>query len=55
VNNVFHQESEYYQALCLLSMQQENEARQIFQTIINNKGFYSNRAKEIMEKKLNNS
>lgn len=50
VNNVFHQESEFYQALCLLSLKQNDEATKQLQTIVNNKGFYSDRAKEALDK-----
>lgn len=50
VNNIFHQESEFYQALCLLKTKQTEEASKQLQTIINNKGFYSVRAKEVIDK-----
>jgi hypothetical protein len=50
VNNIFHQESEFYQALCLLSLKQSDEATKQLQTIVNNKGFYSVRAKEVLDK-----
>lgn len=50
VNNIFHQESEYYQALCLLNTKQTEEALKQLQTISNNKGFYSVRAKEVIGK-----
>jgi hypothetical protein len=50
INNIFHQESEYYQALCLLNLKQVDEATKQLHTIVNNKGFYSARAKEILDK-----
>ena len=50
VNNIFHQESEFYQALCLLNIKQTDEATKQLQTIANNKGFYSERAKETLSK-----
>lgn len=50
VNNIFHQESEFYQALCLLNLKQTDEAIKQLQTIVNNKGFYSERAKETINK-----
>ncbi|MBK6986425.1 MAG: CDC27 family protein [Bacteroidetes bacterium] len=50
VNNIFHQESEFYQALCLLNLKQTDEALKQLQTIVNNKGFYSERAKETIHK-----
>lgn len=50
INNIFHQESDYYQALCLLNTKQTDEAKKQLQTIVNNKGFYSSRAKEIIDK-----
>ncbi len=50
INNIFHQESEYYQALCLLNTKQTEEALKQLQRISNNKGFYSTRAKETLIK-----
>lgn len=50
VNNIFHQESEFYQALCLLNTNQAPEANKKLQNIIINKGFYSVRAKELLSK-----
>lgn len=50
VNNIFHQESEFYQALCLLNLKQTDEAVKQLQSIVNNKGFYSERAKETINK-----
>ena len=49
-NNIFHQESDYYFALCLLNSHQKSKAIDQLQSIVNNKGFYSGRAKEIIEK-----
>ena len=50
VNNIFHQESEFYQALCFLNLKQTDEAIKQLQTIVNNKGFYRERAKETIHK-----
>jgi tetratricopeptide (TPR) repeat protein len=50
VNNIFHQESEFYQALCLLNLKQTDEAIKQLQNIANNKGFYSDRAIETLSK-----
>ncbi len=50
INNIFHQESEFYQALCLQNLKQTDDATKQFQTIVNNKGFYSSRAKEVLDK-----
>jgi tetratricopeptide (TPR) repeat protein len=50
VNNIFHQESEFYQALCFLNLKQTDEAIKQLQTIVNNMGFYSERAKETIHK-----
>lgn len=50
VNNIFHQESEFYEALCLLNTQQVDEATKQLQNIMNNKGFYSQRAQETLSK-----
>ncbi len=50
VNNIFHQESEFYQALCLLNLKQTDEAVKQLHNIANNKGFYSERAKETINK-----
>lgn len=50
VNNIFHQESEFYQALCLLNLKQTDDAVKQLQNIVNNKGFYSERAKETLSK-----
>jgi tetratricopeptide (TPR) repeat protein len=50
INNIFHQESEFYQALCLLNLNQTDEAFKQLEYIANNKGFYSERAKETIHK-----
>lgn len=52
VNNIFHQESEYYQALCFLNTKQTEDAIKQLKSIVNNKGFYSIRAKETLDKQL---
>lgn len=49
-NNIFHQESEFYQAMCLLNTKQTDKAIQQFQSIVNAKGFYSIRAQEVISK-----
>ncbi len=51
-NNIFHQESEFYQALCLLNTKQTDEAVKQLQTIVSNKGFYSARAREVLNKQI---
>lgn len=51
-NNIFHQESEYYQALCFLQTNQKEKALNQLQRIVSNKGFYSQRASEILNKEL---
>lgn len=50
INNIFHQESDFYQAVCLLNMKQTEEANKQLQNIASNKGFYSARAKEVLDK-----
>lgn len=49
-NNIFHQESEFYQAMCLLNTKQSDKAMAQLQNIVNNKGFYSTRAQEVLNK-----
>ena len=48
--NIFHQESEFYEALCLLKTNQVELAKTQLQRIMINKGFYSDRAKEVLLK-----
>ena len=48
--NIFHQESEFYEALCLLKTNQTELAKAQLQRIVVNKGFYCDRAKEILQK-----
>lgn len=48
--NVFHQESVYYRALCLLKTNKKEEAKQVFQQIKTQKGFYADRAGEVLSK-----
>lgn len=50
INNIFHQESEFYKALCLLNTGQTEEATKQLQTIVDNKGFYATRAQETLSK-----
>lgn len=49
-NNIFHQESEFYQALCLLNTNQKEKALELLKQIVTNKGFYSTRAQEVLNK-----
>lgn len=49
-NNIFHQESEFYQALCLLNLKQGDKAMEQLQRIAANKGFYAARAQEVLTK-----
>lgn len=49
-NNIFHQESDFYQALCFLSTNQKEKALSQLQQIVTNKGFYSKRAQEVLDK-----
>ena len=51
-NNIFHQESEFYTAMCLLNTKQTEEAIKQLQSIISNKGFYSVRAQEVLNKQI---
>jgi tetratricopeptide (TPR) repeat protein len=50
VTNIFHQESEFYSALCSLNTQKLDEASKQLQNIVGNKGFYSQRARETLNK-----
>lgn len=47
-NNVFHQESEFYEALCYINLNEKDKGVVLLNSIIENKGFYSNRAKETL-------
>ncbi len=49
-NNIFHQESDFYQAMCLLQTKQTDKALAQLQSIVNAKGFYSERAQEVISK-----
>lgn len=49
-NNIFHQESEYYQALCFINLNEIEKGKQQLNAIIKNKGFYSKRAQESLKK-----
>lgn len=49
-NNIFHQESEFYQALCLLNLKQNDKALEQLQHIVANKGFYAVRSQEVLNK-----
>lgn len=47
-NNIFHQESDFYQAMCLLQTKQTDKALTQLQAIVNARGFYSERAQEVI-------
>ncbi len=49
-NNIFHQESEFYKALCLLNTKQTDKAMEQLQRIVTGKGFYAIRAQEVLSK-----
>ncbi len=49
-NNIFHQESDFYLALCLLNTNQTDKAVEQLKSIVTGKGFYSTRAKEVLTK-----
>lgn len=49
-NNIFHQESDFYQAMCLLQTRQPDKGLAQLQSIVNAKGFYSERAQEVISK-----
>lgn len=51
-NNIFHQESEFYQALCLLNLKQNDKAVEQLQHIVSQKGFYAARAQEALNKPI---
>lgn len=47
-NNIFHQESEFYLALCYLNGSEKEKGILLLNSIIENKGFYCQRAKETL-------
>ena len=49
-NNIFHQESDFYQAMCFLQTKQTDKALAQLQAIVNAKGFYSERAQEVISR-----
>jgi hypothetical protein len=49
-NNIFHQEAEFYKALALIANSQKAEAVNLLQKIAGFKGFYAERAREILNK-----
>ncbi len=49
-NNIFHQESAFYEAMCLLNTNQKDKALTQLKEIVTNKGFYSTRAQEVIDK-----
>ncbi len=48
--NIFHQEAEYYKAICLLKTNKLEQAKQLFQKIKSNNGFYASRVGDWLEK-----
>ena len=48
--NIFHQESAFYEALCLIKLNQVELAKTQLQRIVANKGFYADRAQETLVK-----
>ncbi|MBC7864962.1 MAG: CDC27 family protein [Bacteroidia bacterium] len=50
-NNIFDQESEYYKALSLIGNSEKAEAIEILKRIVIARGFYAERALEILKKK----
>lgn len=49
-NNIFHQESEFYQSLCYIHTNQKELGIKQLQHIVDNKGFYSKRAEFVLAK-----
>lgn len=49
-NNIFHQESDFYQAMCFLQTKQTDKAMAQLQYIVNGKGFYSERAQDVISR-----
>ena len=47
-NNIFHQESEFYLALCHINGSEKDKGIVLLNSIIENKGFYCERAKETL-------
>jgi tetratricopeptide (TPR) repeat protein len=48
-NNIFHQEAEFYKALALVEVDNNLEAAQLLKKIVEAKGFYAQRAKELLK------
>ncbi len=48
--NTFHQEAQYYKAMCLIRLGQGEQAQFIFQKIVNQGGFFAKKAKEMLSK-----
>ena len=48
--NIFHQESAFYEALCLINLNQAELAKAQLERIVANKGFYADRAHETLLK-----
>jgi len=51
-NNLFTEQAQWYKGLCLLKLDELNEAKQLFTSIMNSNSIYNNNATEIL-KKLN--
>ncbi len=49
-NNLFIEQSEWYLGICYLMTDQEEKAKQTYKEIANGNSFYSNKAKEILNK-----
>lgn len=49
-NNIFHQEAEFYKALSLMRSDKSEEAKTLFLNIEKAKGFYSQRASDMLKK-----
>lgn len=49
-NNIFHQEAEFYKALSLMRSNKTEEAKDLFLNIEKAKGFYSQRASDMLKK-----
>lgn len=48
--NTFHQEAQYYKAMCLIRLGQADQAKFIFQKIVSQNGFFIDQAKAMLDK-----
>ena len=48
--NTFHQEAQYYKAMCLIRMGKTDEAKFILQKIVQQDGFFADKARELLER-----